>query len=143
MIATTDSGGKYELLNISLPPALRDFVKRAAIDDDRTMSGQVRFFLFEAARHRGVDLNGNGRPPPAPPPPPPLVEPTPAAVSAAKAKLIEMQKECRRLRKLVGNPNAEWSTATEQRYIALQAETNRLEFEISRAERLIPRAMKA
>ena len=130
---------QYEVLHVSLPPAVITFVKRAAAENDRTVSGQVRHLLLDSMRRLGVDLT-NGAPPP---PPPPLVEPTPAAVAEARFKLAGMQEEAARLRALVSNPAADWSATTEQRYIDLQAATAKLEFELSRAEKLIPRAAGA
>jgi hypothetical protein len=128
---------KFEVVNISLTPTIAQFLKRSAAEADRTVSAHVRHLVRDEARRLGVDLS-NGRPAP-PPPPPPLVEPTTEAVAEARARLAGMQTECRRLRKIIGDPNGEWSVTTEARYLELQAQTNRLKFEIERAEeRIVP-----
>jgi hypothetical protein len=41
---------KREQITIPLDPALREFVERAAAEQDRTMAGQVRHLIAEAAR---------------------------------------------------------------------------------------------
>jgi hypothetical protein len=129
---------KFKQVQVSLPGPLLGFIERAASESDRTLSGQIRFLLLESARRLGADLNG------APPAPPPLLlEPNPAALAEARLKLVGLQEEAARLRARVTDPNAQWSAATEQHYVHLQAEIRRLEFEIAHAEHLMPRAASA
>jgi hypothetical protein len=130
---------QYEVLHVSLPPALISYVKRAAAESDRTVSGQVRHLLLDSARRLGVDL-ANGTTPPAPRP---LLEPTPAAIAEARIRLVGLQEEAARLRAIVSNPAASWTVREEARYREVQEEANRLDWEIQRAEKLIAGAAGA
>ncbi len=43
-------GKKREQVSVPLDPALRQFVERAAEREDRTLAGQIRHLVAEAAR---------------------------------------------------------------------------------------------
>jgi hypothetical protein len=79
-------------ITVALSPELVNFLERAADRDSRSVSGQVRHLVVQAARAAGA------RAEPSWPPvrqPPPLN--TPEEVAAAKAHLAELERECDRL----------------------------------------------
>jgi hypothetical protein len=41
---------KREQVSVPLDPELRDFVERAAAEEDRSLAGQIRHLVAEAAR---------------------------------------------------------------------------------------------
>jgi CopG-like RHH_1 or ribbon-helix-helix domain, RHH_5 len=42
---------KREQVSVPLPAELREFVERAAVREDRTLAGQIRHLIAEAARN--------------------------------------------------------------------------------------------
>jgi hypothetical protein len=79
-------------ITVALSPELVSFLERAADRDSRSISGQVRHLVVQAARAAGA------RPEPSWPPvrqPPPLN--TAEEVAAARARLAELERERDRL----------------------------------------------
>lgn len=77
--------GPFETINISLPSQLLVFLRAAAAREDRTISGQVRHLIAQAARLA---------PPPSPPPRKALehVQHTREGIADGKARLAALEQ---------------------------------------------------
>ena len=79
---------KLQDLTISLNPELRAFVEREAEKESRSVAGQIRHFVVEAARRNGT--------PTLTPWPPPMS--LPASLDEARAELAELSAEFAKLK---------------------------------------------
>ena len=120
---------KLEHINISLPAGLLAFAQRQAEREDRTLSGQIRHFVAEAARLE---------PPPAPAPfgsELPNVAANAEAIAAARAQIAKLRTRQAQLARLGHNATA--ATDDEVQRLKFQAEI--LEQRVEQAERMLLR----
>jgi hypothetical protein len=120
-----------EQVTVSLTPQLLDFLQAEAERESRTVGGQLRHYVVQAAR-----ANGAKTAEPWPPVRVPHVEHTPEAITEAKAHLASLQRERDRLKT---KPAMDQTAADDDRARALQDDIATLKTEITMAERMVRR----
>ena len=112
-------------VTLSLTPELIAFVEREAEQESRSVAGQIRHLVVQAARRAGAPTA------PAWPVRPHLT--TPEEIAAAEARLSEHEREIARLAAIKGIKRM---PADDDRLRALRDEVYTLEKEITMAKRM-------
>lgn len=125
-----------EQITINLTPELREFVRREAERESRTVAGQIRHLVVEAHRRAGRNVIQPGSDHIGYPGPVlPNVDPTPESIATARDRVATLQAEQKLLERKRRARDS--SAADDARHDGLQQEIRQVQGQIAMAERMM------